>query len=68
MECPICKSEMQEGEILCPQGKFKWIPKGTKIFSKESKYFGKVGGFLGRAFIEAYYCDKCKKIIINDIY
>ncbi|MGL4992316.1 MAG: PF20097 family protein [Sarcina sp.] len=43
MKCPICNNELKEGEILCPQGKFKWVPKGTKLKMTGLKSFGKIG-------------------------
>ncbi|NLC18052.1 MAG: hypothetical protein GX757_02330 [Clostridiales bacterium] len=68
MECPYCKGTMRYGVIQSPH-EINWKPKkarlfGAAIFHKEAIVLSEFS-FTGGSSVEAYCCDKCKKIIID---
>ncbi len=72
MICPYCGGSMQHGEILSRSDILQWIETEEPV-SKAKKYTslgleGKmllVPSTLGRAWIPADYCPKCKKMIFE---
>lgn len=73
MKCPYCQKMMDEGYIENPRDVVAWIPKGAyrglreRIFPRSEKKFILAGkyNFIEGGSAEAYYCNNCKKIIID---
>ena len=70
MKCPYCGNEMRFGRIKADQ-LLSWTPdgeydRGVTRWSKSpnsvvlAKYYG-----LMAAIVHAYYCEYCKKIVID---
>lgn len=67
VKCPYCNENMVRGVIQGGRGVF-WAKKEKKIptippISNDAIML--TGGIVGEMSIEAYKCEKCKKIIIN---
>lgn len=59
MECPYCESGMEEGALISqrvPQWVKKGEKKGTDLPVKKHLSYNE---------IPSYYCEKCRKIIID---
>jgi len=68
MECPYCKETMKRG-VIQSQHEINWKPKKAKVFgaaalNKDAIVLSEFS-FLKGSCVEAYCCDKCKKIIID---
>lgn len=70
MKCPYCGKEMQLGRI-CADNLLSWTPDGESAsgatrWSKSpnsivlAKYY-----LLAPASVDAFYCEDCKKIVID---
>lgn len=70
MKCPYCGKEMRLGQIEA-DNTLAWKPDGERVVGSTrwaksqhsivlAKYF-----LLAPASIDAFYCDDCKKIIID---
>ena len=70
MKCPYCSEEMCLGQI-CADNLLSWTPDGESMsgatrWAKSpnsivlAKYY-----LLAQASVDAYYCEKCKKIVID---
>ena len=70
MKCPYCSKEMRLGQI-CADNLLSWTPDGESAsgvtrWSKSpnsivlAKYY-----VLAQASVAAYYCEECKKIVID---
>ena len=70
MKCPYCNGDMKKGYISA-YNRLNWTPenetnRGATKWAKSpnsivlAEYF-----FIGAATVTAYYCDKCKKIVID---
>ncbi len=66
MICPYCNEEMESGVIHRDRYALKWIPekndKGAllSVFAKGIKLTNN-----DNSYVNACYCDKCKKVIID---
>lgn len=66
--CPYCNQEMKKGYIQC-SNRIAWTPNLSKIsvepsLNKESIILSKQNR-LSINHIDAYICEKCKKVIID---
>ena len=72
MNCPYCNGEMRKG-FISAYNRLNWTPenetnRGATKWAKSpnsivlAEYF-----LLGPATVTAYYCDQCKKIVIDVI-
>lgn len=70
MKCPYCNAEMRLGQIQA-DNLLSWTPDGEKVVGGTrwakaansivlAKYY-----LLSPASVDAFYCDKCKKLIID---
>ena len=70
MNCPYCSKEMRLGQI-CADNLLSWTPDGESAsgatrWSKSpnsivlAKYY-----LFAQALVDAYYCEECKKIVID---
>lgn len=70
MKCPYCNKEMRLGQIQA-DNLLSWTPDGERVSGGTrwarspnsivlAKYF-----LLTPAAVDAYYCDQCKKIVID---
>ena len=72
MDCPYCGGPMEKGSIENGRGQMLWTPAGSKIplaypFRQgKCVWIGDNGGgpLLGSA-CTAFFCRKCKKIVID---
>lgn len=64
--CPICNLTMKKGGIYQDRYPLKWIPeekdKGS-VFSPLTKGIKLTS--LDKSYCTGFYCENCKKIIIN---
>lgn len=65
MRCPYCSNEMEEGYIPSDRYSLKWVSSDEKsksgFFSKKIK----LHSILEDMSVDAFYCNSCKKIIID---
>jgi len=70
MNCPYCGKEMRLGQI-CADNLLSWTPDGERASGGTrwrkspnsivlAKYY-----LLAEAAVDAYYCEECKKIVID---
>ena len=67
MNCPYCDKEMQKGVIVA-NAKWSVVWKAEDehgIVNDEGKVKLSKAPWLGPCEIEAFYCDDCKKMIID---
>lgn len=66
MKCPYCKEDMKLGVIHGERYALKWIPKekDRALFPWLVKGI-KLSYALDGNSVEAFYCEGCKKIIID---
>jgi len=65
MDCPYCKNDMKEGFIPRDRYSIKWIPgEDSGIFAQFRKGI-KLTRTLEDGSVAAYFCEGCKKIIID---
>lgn len=68
MKCPYCNEDMKYGVIQSPH-EINWMPKKAKLFGAAEFHEGAIvlsaHNFLKGSCVDAYCCDKCKKIIID---
>ncbi len=66
MNCPYCKAEMTKGVICGDRYALKWIP-GENSYTPfhQLKKGIKLTNFLDSNSVESYYCEVCKKIVID---
>lgn len=69
MQCPYCGKDMVKGTILGDRYQLKWMPedKGLLlgIWAHGSVALGKGGGLIGRPKVESFFCESCKKMVID---
>lgn len=68
MKCPYCQNEMIPGSIYGDRYSLKWMPKGQKLIMgiwAHDPIILSEPGVLGRPRVNADYCDKCEKMIID---
>lgn len=65
MKCPYCSNEMEEGYIPSDRYSLKWVSYNEKsqlpFFNKRIK----LHSILEEMSVDAFYCNSCKKIIID---
>lgn len=71
MQCPYCKDRMRKGYIQSSD-RLSWTPIEEDFFAlfkwSKSKNGVKISDFnFPYSRTEAYYCDKCKKVIIDTL-
>lgn len=68
MLCPYCNEEMAKGNILGDRYRLKWMPADKSlalgIWAKDSIMLGECK-FGRRPQLEAYFCAKCSKMLID---
>ena len=65
MDCPYCKKEMQKGNIMSGT-QIRWYPEEVKtpMFAElEESVRLHIGGWLGYARAESWYCAACRTVI-----
>lgn len=65
MKCPYCSHEMEEGYIPSDRYSLKWISKKEKSKFPLFKKRIKLHQLLEEASVDAFYCSKCEKVIID---
>ena len=71
MECPYCKKSMKEGDITTFSERLCWTPIGeersrmTRKASPNGIYLAKLDFWKSKSTATAFYCDHCRKVIIN---
>ena len=67
MNCPYCNNEMRKGYIPSTSGLARWYAEGEKpsLSIKNSGVRFSNNSALEKQTIESYYCEFCKKIIID---
>lgn len=70
MECPYCCKKMRLGQI-CADNLLSWTPQGESAsgFTKWAKSPNSIVlakyYVLAPASVDTYYCDECKKMVID---
>lgn len=70
MNCPYCNNEMKRGYISA-YNRLSWTPEGeiargaTKWAKSPNSILLADYFLIGAAKVNAYYCNRCKKIIID---
>ena len=67
MLCPYCHEAMKQGYICGDRYALKWID-GSKykfLYSHFQKGLKLTKGLMGVNDLETFYCEDCKKMIIN---
>ncbi|SCY56811.1 PF20097 family protein [Alkaliphilus peptidifermentans] len=63
LECPYCKSQLEEGFIYSSGYSFKWYNEGMGFFKKYTVFGGEI--LSDSPKVKCNRCKECKKIIID---
>lgn len=70
MKCPYCENEMTNGKIYGDRYLMKWVPDTERLVAGvfvplEHIKIGRYNGLFKRISVDAAYCSKCNKMIID---
>ena len=63
--CPVCKEKMEAGRVYSDRYALRWIPEKEDCGFPVPFKGIKLNGTLDKAYLDAYICQKCKKVIID---